>query len=457
LWRTTENLRRGTPSVTKTKTKILKSHEAQLTVEIEEEQLRRAMDAAVKRLSKRIRVPGFRPGKAPLHVIASQVGMEAVQEEAVEILAEEVYPSALKESGVSPFGPGELIDISQDQTVLTFKVPLQPEIDLGNYRALRVPYKEPDISDEVVERTLSGMREDQAILEPVERPAEMGDALTITLKGQIEGDEEFSLDESDLHVVIGGEIEEGLPGISEHLVGLTVGEARAFDLRMPKKKQFKEEIRGKNLHIELTCSEVFDRELPELDDEFARSVGDNASLEDLRTKIREVTRQSAESLARRDYVDAVIDALTERAKIQYPPVVVEEEIDEMMKDFDRNLREQRLALREYMQINNLTEEDLRKDFRPTAEERLRTGFVMTEFIRQEGLTVSDEEIEDEIKTMSLSYGTEAQAAQKTLSGKKGRQTVLKRLLLDKAIDRLLAIAKGEKVPPPTLLADAEEK
>jgi trigger factor len=447
-------LRKGKPYVSKIKTKILKSHEAQLTVEVEAEHLRRATDTAVKRISKRIRIPGFRPGKAPLHVIASQVGMEAVQEEAVEILADEVYPTALKESGVTPYGPGELTDVSYDPLVMTFKVPLQPEIDLGNYRGLRVPFKAIDVSDEMINRTIDGMREDQAILDPAERPAEMDDEIVIKIRGKAEDDDDI-LDEDDLHVVVGGQIEEGLPGISKHLVGLTVGESRTFDLRMPKDERFKEQIRGKKIHVELTCLEVYSRELPALDDEFARSVGDYESIDDLRTRVREILERSAETATQNEYTDQAIEALKGQAKVRYPPAAVQEEIDEMIKDFDRDLREQRLALREYLQINNLTEEDLRKDFLPRAEERIRTGYALSEFIRQEGLTVSDEEIEEEIKTMSLSYGAEAQAAQKTLRGKKGRQTVYRKLLSEKAIDRLVAIAKGEKVPPPSPIGDAE--
>lgn len=443
--------------MSKVQIEILDDHQAQLTVKVEDKRVQEAYQVAAQRIGKRIRIPGFRPGKAPYHVIVSQVGLEALQDEVLDTLGQEVYVEALRESGLKPYAPGSLMDYTLDPMVLTFVVPLQPDVDLGDYRALRISFEVPDLADEFVEKAINTLRERTAILEPVDRPAEVGDLVIVDIVGNVEGTADvLSLDQEAVSFVVGEAADEQLPGLAQQLVGLTVGEMRSFDLPIPDDEGVDEEIRGKIAHIEVTCQQVHRRELLELNDEFARSVSDFDTLEDLRGDVRKTLQATLEEAVASQYADRALEALLEGATVRFPPVMVEEEIDELIDDFEKDLKEQRLTLREYLRINNLTMEDMRGDLRSLAEDRLRTVLILARFTEQEGLTVSDEEVEDEIKTLSLSFSTEAEVAQRVLAGREGKRIVRNRLILDKIKARLTAITKGEEIPEPTSPTALEE-
>lgn len=442
-------------------TEILPDRQARLVVNVEPERLQRAMHEAGHRIAKKLNIPGFRRGKAPFNVIMRYVGEGALLEEALDPLGQDVYQEALDVAGVEPYAPGALVDFTREPPTMTFTVPLQPEMDLGNYRDLRVPFETPEIDESDVDAALKQLREDQATLEPVERPLQMGDVALMDIHGSLDHadvhvgqpeaheHEHLLIDRHDARVLITEDATFPVPGFPERVVGIEAGQQRAFDIAMPDDADYDEDVRGKTLHFEVVCKEVYQRDVAELNDEFAQSVGEYDTLESLRAQLRtqleDVSRQRAEN----QYLDVLFKQLEPAATVIYPQIMLDERIDELIEDLDRRLRERGLNVDEYLKLNNLAKEQLRDDFREEAARSLKRALILTKLVELENLKVSDEEIDDEVNTMLLSFGAQAAIAKQLFSSREARRTISSRLISEKATRRLIDIARGIAPEPGT--------
>jgi len=440
--------------VLEVQTEILPDRQAKLVVNVEPERLQREMQEAGRRIAKKLNIPGFRRGKAPFNVIVRYVGEGALLEEALDPLGQAVYQEALDAAGVEPYAPGALIDFTRDPLTMTFTVPLQPEMELGNYRDLRVPFEAAEVTENDVDTALKQLHEDQATLEPVERPVQMGDVALMDIHGSLEhaevhpdepeahDHEHLLIDRHDVRVLVTEDATFPVPGFPEKVIWMEAGQERTFDISMPDGADYDEEVRGKTLHFEVVCKEVYQRDVAELNDEFAQSVGDYDTLDalraQLRTQLEDVSRQRAEN----QYLDNIFKQLEPAATVTYPPVMVDERIDELIEDFDRRLRERGLNVDEYLKLNNLTKERLRDDFREEAARSLKRALILTKLVELENLKVSDEEIDDEINTMLLSFGAQAAIAKQLFSSKEARRTISSRLISEMATKRLIDIGRG---------------
>lgn len=447
-------------------TDMLPDRQVKLTVTVAPERVQQEMQAAATRISKKVNIPGFRKGKAPYHIILRYFGDDAIFEEALESLGQAVYLEALEKSGVEPYAPGALSDMTRDPMVLTFEVPLPPEVELGAYRDVRVPFKTEKVTDKDVDAAIDNLLEQQSTLELVDRPVRWEDVATLDIVGAevvgkgkkpnaaaeapdegSAGDEPFIKSEGT-KVLIAKKATYPVPGFPEEVVGMSVGEERSFDIALPaRSKTIDEDLRGKTFHFIVSCKEVYMRDVPPLDDDFAKSAGDYENLADLRAKVRKQLEQAAEEHARSEYIDKVLDHLLKSAvKVSYPPVMLEGQIDDMVEDFKRRLEQQKLALDDYFKLNNLTMENLRDDFKEIAKSQLTRALLLGELSKAEGLDVSKEEIDDEIETRILSFGAQAPMARQALSSPAVRRSMASRLLFQKALDRLSLIARGEAPP-----------
>ena len=443
----------------KVETEILENRQARLTVTVEPERLDHEMKAAARRIAKQVNIPGFRRGKAPYHVVERHYGWETILEEALDPLGQAVYVEALEESGLEPYAPGVLSDFQRDPLVLTFTVPLMPEVDLGDYRAVRIPFEVEEVTEADVDEVLEDLRDEHATLDPVKRPIEMGSVALLDIVGTwVRGEEESKDEEGDLpstwlnrhgvRVRIAEEATYPVPGFPEKVVGMAAGDERSFDISFPEdNKELDETLHGKTLHFEVKCREVYEYNVPPLTDEFAREVGEYASLADLRANLREELERAAQRTAHDEYVDKVFDYLLEEVvTVTYPPIMVEEQIDRMLDDLDRRLRDQGLNLDEYLKLRNMDEQRIRDDLREEAAERLKRALVLGEIAEAEQLHVTEEEIEDEIETAVLSFGPQAGAARQVYRTAAIKRSLANQLLGEKAINRMVAIAKGENPP-----------
>jgi len=434
----------------KIETQPQENHTVKIVVEVEDERVQPALRAAARKMAKDYRIPGFRPGKAPYEVLLRHVGEGAIYQAALEDLSQAVYKEALEEQKIEPGAPGELEDFTLKPLVLTYTIPLAPEVNVGDYRALRVPYDAPTVTDEAVQEQMEHLRERQAVTEPVERAATMNDVLTLDAKGYLnegENPSDFLMADENVSLLLEEAADWPMPGFAQQIVGMAAGDEKKFDLAFPD-EYANESLRGQTAHFEVKVKEVKARTLPEWDDELAKTVGDYESLDDLKTKVRESLVLRAERQVKSDYADKVVDALTEQATVVYPPVLLENEIDDYMEDLDRRLREQRLTLDDYLKIEGKTKEQMREEAKPQAEQRLKRSLVIGEIMSREQVHVHDEDVDERLEVMVAQFGEQAEQMKQLLNRPESRRALAAEVLTEKALDRLTAIARGEDVPLP---------
>ncbi len=453
--------------------------EVKLTVEVDPEQIEAAKRIAARKIAQKHNVPGFRKGKAPYEIVLRTFGDGAVLEEALDDLGQKAYEQALKESEIDPVAPGALIDFKKDPITFIYNVPLRPEIDLGEYRNVRLGFTEPEITDQALEDTMERLRETQAILEPVERAAQLSDVVTVDVSGvakpiAIEGEvvadsqpeasaeaqpesteekteteaeektgDEFLMDDKGVDVLLDAKLNWPVPGFADQLVGIAIDEERHVEIPFPADYD-NESLRGQIGHFDLKCTAIKSRTLPEWDDELAKSLGDYESIADMRTKVRQALVDVANKRHLDEYSKSVIDIMVAGSKVKFPPVLLSNEVHDMMRDLDMRLREQRMTLDDYMRMTGVTHDKMHEEFEPPARERLRRSLVLSKIIETEKIEVTDDAVKDRIEVMLISLGESPDKKIKELiKSENMRRSVRYDLLTEKAVQRAVAIAKGE--------------
>jgi len=395
---------------------ITPDRQAIITIQVEPEKMRAAMQQAARVLARQTKIPGFRPGKAPYQVIAARVGLENLRSEALEHLGHELYEQAIKDIGLEPIAPGQIEVVEQDPLTFKATVPLTPVVELGDYHSIRIPPEEVQIEASQVDEILEKLRADNAELVPVDRPLAMGDHLVADLR--ITAGDTIVLDQQGVTFSASEEAVQSIPpGFVDRLVGMQAGETREFDLTYPEDYQ-DAQLAGKTVHLTVTVHELKERQLPPLDDELAKTVGDYESLEALRNRIRADLLARARHNADDRYTTAVFKAIIDCSTVQFPPLMVEHELDEMLEEQDKSYKSIGLSLEQVLGMEHVTLEKYRADMRPTAEYRVARALVLNKFIEREKITVSAEE---------------AEAANLTHE----------QLLVQTAVNRLVSIARGE--------------
>jgi len=387
-------------------------HQVKLTVEVDAAMLDEAKQRAARQLSRQTKIPGFRPGKAPYNVVQRVIGEEAIQEEAIELLVKDVYPKVLDESGIKPYGPGTLENIkSTTPPIFEFIVPLQAEVELGDYQSVRIPYELKVITDQDVEDTIQSLREQQAVIEPVERPVQEGDLVYVKLTGQRgkpkEGEEATFIEERTLPVNVAKEGEDDsmewpFSGFSRRLIGMSAGEEITFNYDYPKKTNF-EAFKGIKALFKVTLDSVKRRTLPDLNDEFAQTVGDFPTLEALRTRLRENLKEQTDHDYNEQYDNQVLDKIIEISPIKYPPQMLEHEMDHVIERLKERLEQQKLDMELYLKSRQIDMKGLREEAKPVAESRIKRSLVLLEIADKLGVQVNSEDLQAETERTLSSF------------------------------------------------------
>jgi len=424
-------------------TEAVGKRDLRLTVEIPEERVQQEMRRVAREISAQVTIPGFRKGKAPYNVILQRYGEERLREQVAEDLTREFYRAAIEQEGITPYGPASLEDIQLSPMRLTFTLPLPPVVRLGDYRSLRVEFPPVEVTEEDIQEILETIRQENAVLEPAEgRGAQTGDILHIQVEGRTDQGQLF-LKDDDAQVLLDPESTYPAPGFYQALEGMTPGEERTFRLKMPDGQPSEEA----EFRVQLLA--LYSRILPELDDDLARTAGPYPNLEALKKDIREQLLQMRERAAREEYARAVIQRLVDQAEVEYPSFLLEERLQDLMEDLEERVREeQRMTLQDYLKVTGQTMEDLQERIRPVADLQVRRMLALGELARAEGLTVSDEEIDQRIQTISEAWGDQAEAMRAQLKKSENREHLGAQILYEKVVDRLIAIARGEPVPEP---------
>lgn len=423
-----------------------------LEIEVEPERVEKSMDQAFRRMSGRYRIPGFRPGKAPRVMFERYVGRETLLREALEKLVPQVYEEAIKEESLDPIDQPSFEIPTFEPLLIKATVPLKPTVELGDYRELRVPREEPTVTSEQVDEAMENLRRQFASLTPVERPAQAGDVVRADLKAEVEGRELVSEEDTDLRLNEQGM--QGLPGLLERLIGVEKGQQYTFEVDVPEDYD-EASLAGKQATYHVTVKEIKEEQLPEPDDSFASEVGEGfPSYVALRERIESDLKKRAAEQAERDYDQKVVEALIAQAQIDFPPVLVDREIDHILSE--QTGGGTRASIEAALRKSGGSADALVEQVRPLALERVKRSLVLTEVAENEGLSVDDAEVDAELDRIA---GDTPQAAQmRTIfDNPSGRELLGRTALTKKVYQRLRDIAEGKEVPPlpETAVAQAE--
>jgi trigger factor len=424
-----------------------------LEIELPAERLDRAVKEAVTHLARRTRVPGFRPGKAPRALLERQLGPGAVLDDAVDHLVQDAYRDALRQEDLLPLTNAQ-VDVVQAEEgkPLIFKATVQvrPEVALGDYKNFNFKPEIETIDDPRVDKVIEELRDQNATLAAVEdRGAKDGDYAVISFVGTRDG-EPFEGGSSERMPLILGQ-ERLIPGFEANLVGLEVGGKIEFDITFP--DDYPEaELAGKPAHFAVELRELREKVLPDLDDDFVKSLGTYADLDALKADIRTRLERNAIDRARHQFADKIIDYAVANATVDLPDVLVEQEVEVMHDEFQGSLARQGIDQAAYLKAVGKEESDLHADFKPGAEKRVRTLLVLSKVAEVEGVEVPDAEVEEEIERGRERYASEPKLLA-YFDSDRGRSyirsTLRRSRVVEKLIDEWLA-AHPEHPPLPHL-------
>ena len=394
------------------------TNNGKLTFEIEPAKIKEGLDTAFNRVKKTLNVPGFRKGKVPRQIFNKMFGEESLYQDALNAVLPEAYANAVAESNIKPVAQPE-IDVEsmeKDSTwVLTAKVTVEPEVKLGQYKDLEVKAQSTEVTDEEVDAEIKKLQEQQAELVLKEdQPAAEGDTVVIDFEGKVDGvafdggkGENYSLELGSNTFI---------PGFEDQLVGHKAGETVEVNVTFPE-EYHAEDLKGKDAVFETTIHEVKTKELPELDDEFAKDVDEEVdTLVELKAKTRERLEAQKQNVAKEAIQEEVIDKAVENAEIgEIPGAMIEEDVHRQMDQYLAGLQQQGISADMYYKLTGSSEEDLHKQFESGAQKRVKTNLVLEAIVAAEDIKASEEEINAEIKELAAQYGMEEAAVRSALS------------------------------------------
>ncbi|ARP43677.1 MULTISPECIES: trigger factor [Geobacillus] len=383
----------------------LEGNEGVLTVEVDAEQVNKGLDAAFKKVVKNVSLPGFRKGKVPRVLFEKRFGVEALYQDALDILLPEAYAKAVEEAGIEPVSMPE-IDIEQMEKgkslIFKAKVTVKPEVKLGQYKGLEVEKIDTTVTDEDVENELKRLQENYAeLVVKEEGTVENGDTAVIDFEGFVDG-EPFEGGKAENYSL---EIGSGtfIPGFEDQLVGMKAGEEKEIQVTFPE-EYHAEQLAGKPATFKVKVHEVKAKQLPALDDEFAKDVDEEVeTLDELKSKIRTRLEEAKKNEAEAAVRNAVVEKAAANAEIDIPAVMVQNETDRMLREFDQRLQMQGMNLQLYYQFSGQDEAALREQMKEDAEKRVRAALTLEAIAKAENIDVTDEEVNEELEKMAASY------------------------------------------------------
>lgn len=464
-----------------------------LTIEVDETRVQKAMQQKARELSREINLPGFRPGKAPYDVVVRRIGEDTLRGEAIEDLVQPVFEEALSQADIDPYAQASLDDIQIKPLTLTFTVPLSPTVTLGDYRERRQELEAVSVGDEAIQEALEHVQSHHQVIETVERPAAEGDVIALSGRGYLaarppaetsageaaeaetpeaeateaeagdetaaaEAGEEVLFDEERLDILLDSKTLFPETPFVENLVGLSVGDQKQFSFTFPDPYEPEPEHAGREARFDVTILEVKRRELPPIDDELAKLDGRHETLDELREALRVDLTREAEDTEKERLIEEMTDHLLEDAQLVYPPAAVESQLDDMVEDFKTRLARSGWEFQDYLNLQGMTEESLREDFRENAENQLRHQLALRQFILDEHIRISTADLEPMIEERVARFDNEGlrESLRNYYRSGQGLDAISGAVLSNKVYERIRAILSGEAPDLATLAAEAAE-
>lgn len=422
---------------------------ARLEIEVESEQVDREVERAYKRLANRVLIPGFRRGKAPRVLVERTLGPEYLLQEATQEIVPRAIADALESENLSPAGePESYNQLETEPFRFEVTVPLTPTVTLGDYASVTAERQPVEVADAEVREVIDRLVERETAWETPDppRPARMGDQLVVDVQDFVE-DEPLGEPQEDLTVVLG----EGplMPELDEQLVGVEEGAELDLSATLPDDHR-EEELRGKPARFHVGVKSIREAHRPELDDEFAKRVGEGVeTLDELRRRVRENLEARKASEERDRLLNAVMDQIVERSEVDLPDVLVEREVDHRIEHLAEELRRSGIDMETFFAITNRSREDVRNEYRQPARDRLVRGLVMNEVGKAENIAVEAAEIDAEIRRITSDIADEELAnATQLLQNAQWRDRIRADLYDRKLLNRVVEIATGEPLDAP---------
>ena len=412
-----------------------------LNIEVEPEELEEHLATVYRRVVKQVNIPGFRKGRAPRSVVERFVGRNALIEDALESLVPTMTSKAVMEQSLDIVSTPRARVTQQDPVIIEATVAVRPAVELGDYRQIRLEPEEPEVTSEQVDQLVEFLRQQMGTWEPVDRPVELGDMVTMNVSGMVE--ERSVVDDNGVDYIVSQESTNPRPGFGEQLAGISIGEQREFSLPFPE-DHVDSDLAGKECAFTVSVEEVKERKLPELDDEFAVSLSmEVETFDELWSKLEQDMRRQNESAVQRQFEDKVIQAVIEEAKLELPELLVDDEIHHLIADQEEALRRQQVSIEDYLSTVGKTPEDIHEEARLPAMERITRTVVLDKVAKEEGIEVSDDEVEEEINSMVQAQGENGDSVRQYFDSEDGRSSIFNLLRNRKTVERLTQIAKNE--------------
>ena len=420
--------------------KTKNANEVKFEITVEAEKFEEATKKVYFKSAKYFNIPGFRKGKAPMQIVEKYYGKEIFYEDAFNEVAQEALEEAVEENKVEVVSRPE-VDIKQMEKgkdlIFTVVMQTKPEAELGKYKGIEIKKIEYNVTDEDVEHELSHMQEHNSRLISIDdRAAEKGDIVNIDFEGFADGKAFDGGKAENYDLEIGSNT--FIPGFEDQLVGMKIDEEKDVNVTFPK-EYFSKDLAGKDATFKVKLHEVKKKELPALDDEFAKDVSEFDTLDELKKNIKEKKQEQNEERAKYETQDEVIKALCENVKVEIPSGMIETETENMIKDLENRLSYQGLKLEQYLNMMGKTKEEMRKEYEPQAVEGIKSRLAIEAVIKAEKIEATDKEIDKKIKEMAINYGKEND--EEFLKNENVRNYIKQGIESEKAIDFLVKNAK----------------
>ena len=419
----------------------LEKNMAKLTIEVSAEDLEKAMQAAYQKAKGRITLPGFRKGKAPRKMIEQMYGKGIFLEDAANALIPEHYSKALEECDLEIVSQPE-IDVTQAEPgkafIFTAEVAVKPEVTLGEYKGVEVPKSETEVTDEDVEAELKKEQEKNSRTINVEdRAAQLNDIVTIDFEGSVDGVPFDGGQATEYPLTLGSNT--FIPGFEDQLVGAKVGDDVDVKVTFPEEYQAKE-LAGKEAIFKCAVKKIEAKELPELDDDFAKDVSEFDTLAEYKEHVKTNLVEKKENEAKHAKEDAAVDKIIENAQMDIPEAMLETQCRQMLDDFSRRMQSQGLSMDQYFQFTGMSAEKMMEDMKPQALKRIQTRLVLEKVAEVENIQPTEEEVNEEISKMAEAYKMEADKL-KELLGERELEQMKKDMAVQKAVTLVADAAK----------------
>jgi len=404
-----------------------------LNVEVEVDELNASLNEAYRYLVSKVSVPGFRKGKAPRNVVEQHVGKDALLEEALERLIPRLYKEAVESQELDPIDQPKIEIVQTEPVMFKAVVPVKPVVELGDYRSIRLESIPVEVSDEDIEAAIEQLRQKQGVWMPVDRPLQFGDLVTMDIEAHVEN--KTFLNHKDIVYEVREKSDLPLPGFAMSLEGIKKGEEGIFSLNISAGYKVKE-FAGKECSFRVNVSEIKEKELPQLDDEFAQSI-DYDNLISMREKVAADLKAKAEAKSRSELGQKMLHTIAEIGQVNYPPILEDREIDNLLENEARHFGYSEVE--DYLRRANKSREELKEGLRPVARQRLIHSLILEKLAEEEKIEISAAEVDEKVREI-IGDTEDKEKMQQFFALPQVRESIEQSLRTQKTIDLLLQMA-----------------